>query len=132
MSNHDVLAVVGQGRVGADVGDGAVGGGGDGIRGFAGAIALCAADIDAFVELVAVAPDASKGSAGPGASGRAGERGIPPGGVEDLAIRGGDLEGLGGLTMQGGRRQNQEQRCCPSCGAKGRHASMTWQITWPI
>ncbi len=71
MPNHNVVAVIREGRFSVDIGDGAIGGGHDRIGGLAMFVALEAAYVEAFVQLMAVATDTTESARGPGFAGGA-------------------------------------------------------------
>jgi hypothetical protein len=86
---NGVDAIAGEGGIGVEIGDGAVGGGEDGIGRFAAVIELDGADVEAFVELPAFGPHTAEGATGPWASDGTDEVIFLGIGMEEGLVRGG-------------------------------------------
>src|SRR5205085_10677742 len=110
MAEDDVIAVVGERGTSVDVGDGAVGGGQDGIGGLAFFVALQTANIEAFVKLPAFGANATEGAAGPGFAGGGDEEFFFLAGFVEGVVGGREEEGLGGTGGQGEEECGGEEK----------------------
>src|SRR5215475_966770 len=92
MTHNDIFAVIGEAGPCVDIGDASVGCGHDGIGRFAAFVSLQAADVEAFVQLAAVAAHTAESAGGPGFADGADEELLLAPFLEERVIGGRELK----------------------------------------